>query len=85
MTYSIEKIAEKLGVHPSVIENYEEEWQAFGDEAEFFDESFFEYLSRTFAEYAFLQTAFQPGATASQCLEAYDEAYTAVEDIIGND
>lgn len=83
MTYSTITIAEKLGIHVSVVENYEEEWLAQEEEnirnnlppGECFDE----FLCRTFAECAFLMEALEADGNATQCLEAYDEIYTSME------
>jgi ActR/RegA family two-component response regulator len=83
MSFSTITIAEKLGMHVSVVENYEEEWVAQNVDLPEPDESFAEFLCRTFAECAFLVTATEGDGNAMECLEAYDEAYAAVELILG--
>ena len=82
MSFSTITIAEKLGIHISVVENYEEEWVAQNVGLPEPDESFVEFLCRTFAECAFLVEAAEGGGTAMECLEAYDEAYSTVEGIL---
>ena len=77
----LQKIADTLGFHLSVVENYYEEWEfenkQFGEEI-----SFTGYLCNVFAECAFLTEAAENGSNAMACLEAYDEAYTTVESIL---
>jgi hypothetical protein len=82
MSYSTITIAEKLGMHISVVENYEEEWAAQNVALPEPDESFEEFICRTFAECAFLVQATEGGGNAMECLEAYDEAYSTVEEIL---
>jgi hypothetical protein len=86
MDYSITDIAERLGIHTSVVENYEEEWKAQQDDQEedFITESFTDFLCRTFAECAFLCDAMS-GSNAMECLEAYDETYGNIEGILTDD
>ena len=86
MDYSLSDIAERLGFHISVVENYEEEWQAQQQEQEedFITESFTFFLCRTFAECSFLMTAIE-GGDAVGCLESYDEAYNNIENILRDD
>ena len=83
MSFSTITIAEKLGMHISVVENYEEEWVAQNVSLPEPDESFVEFLCRTFAECAFLMTATEGEGNAMECLEAYDEAYSEVGQILG--
>ena len=83
MSFSTITIADKLGIHISVVENYEEEWVEQNVGLPEPDESFEEFLCRTFAECAFLVTATEGDGNAMECLEAYDEAYAAVELILG--
>ena len=80
----LKEIAELLGLHPSVIDNYYEEWQFQEKESEedHYEVSFEDYLCNVFAECAFLTEAVENGSNAMACLEAYDEAYTAVESIL---
>jgi hypothetical protein len=82
MSFSTITIAEKLGIHPSVVENYEEEWVEQNVGLPEPDESFEEFICRTFAECAFLVEATEGGGNALECLEAYDEAYSTVEGIL---
>jgi hypothetical protein len=82
MSYSTITIAEKLGMHISVVENYEEEWVDQNVNLPEPDESFEEFICRTFAECAFLVQATEGGGNAMECLESYDEAYSAVESIL---
>jgi hypothetical protein len=82
MSYSTITIAEKLGMHISVVENYEEEWVDQNVNLPEPDESFEEFICRTFAECAFLVQATEGGGNAMECLEAYDEAYSTVEEIL---
>jgi hypothetical protein len=82
MSYSTITIAEKLGMHISVVENYEEEWVAQNVSLPEPDESFVEFLCRTFAECAFLIQATEGEGNAMECLEAYDEAYSVTEEIL---
>ena len=82
MSFSTITIAEKLGIHVSVVENYEEEWAAQNVTLPEPDESFEEFICRTFAECAFLVQATEGGGNAMECLEAYDEAYSTVEEIL---
>ena len=82
MSFSTITIAEKLGIHISVVENYEEEWVAENVGLPEPNESFEEFLCRTFAECAFLMTATEGEGNAMECLEAYDEAYSDVEEIL---
>ena len=79
MSFSTITIAEKLGIHISVVENYEEEWVDQNVNLPEPDESFEEFICRTFAECAFLVTAVEAEGNAMECLEAYDEAYSNVE------
>ena len=79
MDYSIAKIAEVLDLHVSVVENYEEEWSAVRDHSIGYDESFKEFLARTFADAAFLTEALENEGTAVECLEVYDEVYSSME------
>lgn len=83
MDYSLSDIAERLGLHVSVMENYEEEWQAqqHNQEEDFITESFTDFICRTFAECSFLMTAIE-GEDAVGCLESYDEAYNNIESIL---
>ena len=83
MSFSTITIAEKLGIHPSVVENYEEEWVELNIHLPEPDESFEEFICRTFAECAFLVQATEGNGNALECLEAYDEAYSSVEEILG--
>ena len=82
MSFSTITIAEKLGMHISVVENYEEEWVAQNVALPEPDESFVEFLCRTFAECAFLIQATEGEGNAMECLEAYDEAYSVTEEIL---
>jgi hypothetical protein len=82
MSFSTITIAEKLGMHISVVENYEEEWVAQNVSLPEPDESFVEFLCRTFAECAFLIQATEGEGNAMECLEAYDEAYSVTEEIL---
>jgi hypothetical protein len=82
MSFSTITIAEKLGMHISVVENYEEEWAAQNVALPEPDESFVEFLCRTFAECAFLIQATEGEGNAMDCLEAYDEAYSVTEEIL---
>jgi hypothetical protein len=86
MDYSTIAIADKLGIHASVVENYEEEWLAQEERNISYDlpptEGFEEFICRVFAECAFLVEATEGGGNAMQCLEAYDEAYSTVEEIL---
>jgi hypothetical protein len=82
MSFSTITIAEKLGMHISVVENYEEEWAAQNVALPEPDESFVEFLCRTFAECAFLIQATEGEGNAMECLEAYDEAYSVTEEIL---
>jgi len=84
--YDTTVIAEKLGIHISVITNYEEEWLAQQENVGEFDrESFVEYLSRSFAECAFLLQATEEGSNAMECLEVYDETYGVTNDLLTDD
>ena len=80
----LQKIADILGFHLSVIENYYEEWQfqEQGDDEDHYEVTFVDYLCNIFAECAFLTEAAENGSNAMACLEAYDEAYTTVEGIL---
>jgi hypothetical protein len=80
----LQKIADILGFHLSVIENYYEEWEFTNsaDEEDFHEATFVNYLCNIFAESAFLTEAAENGSNAMACLEAYDEAYTTVESIL---
>ena len=80
----LQKIADTLGFHLSVIENYYEEWQFQEKETEedHYEVTFVDYLCNIFAECAFLTEAAENGSNAMACLEAYDEAYRAVESIL---
>lgn len=80
----LKEIAELLGLHPSVIDNYYEEWQfqEKDTEEDHYEVSFEEYLCNVFAECAFLTEAAENGSNAMACLEAYDEVYTTVESIL---
>jgi len=82
MSFSTITIAEKLSLHISVVENYEEEWVAQNVGLPEPDESFEEFLCRTYAECAFLIQATEGDGNAMECLEAYDEAYSTVEEIL---
>jgi hypothetical protein len=82
MSFSTITIAEKLGIHVSVVENYEEEWVEQNVGLPEPDESFEEFICRTFAECAFLVQATEGGGNAMECLEAYDEAYSVTEEIL---
>jgi hypothetical protein len=82
MSYSTITIAEKLGMHISVVENYEEEWVEQNRALPEPDESFEEFICRTFAECAFLIEATENEGNAMQCLEMYDEAYSTIEEIL---
>ena len=82
MSFSTITIAEKLGIHISVVENYEEEWVEQNVGLPEPDESFEEFLCRTFAECAFLVEAVDEGANAMECLEAYDDAYSITEELL---
>jgi hypothetical protein len=82
MSFSTITIAEKLNLHISVVENYEEEWVAQNVSLPEPDESFVEFLCRTYAECAFLIQATEGDGNAMECLEAYDEAYSTVEGIL---
>jgi hypothetical protein len=82
MSFSTITIAEKLGIHISVVENYEEEWVEQNVGLPEPDESFEEFICRTFAECAFLVQATEGGGNAMECLEAYDEAYSVTEEIL---
>jgi hypothetical protein len=86
MDYSIPDIAERLGIHTSVVENYEEEWLAEqeNEEEDFITESFTDFLCRTFAECTFLLEAIA-GSEAMGCLEAYDETYGNIEGVLKDD
>jgi hypothetical protein len=86
MDYSIPDIAERLGIHTSVVENYEEEWLAEqeSEEEDFITESFTDFLCRTFAECTFLLEAIA-GSEAMVCLEAYDETYGNIEGVLTDD
>lgn len=86
MDYSIPDIAERLGIHTSVVENYEEEWLAEqeSEEEDFITESFTDFLCRTFAECTFLLEAIA-GSDAMNCLEAYDETYGNIEGVLSDD
>lgn len=80
MDYSLSDIAERLCLHVSVVENYEEEWLAQQDQVDedFMSESFYDFLCRTFAECAFLIHAVETEANAMECLEVYDETFTNI-------
>ena len=80
----LQKIADTLGFHLSVVENYYEEWQFQEKETEedHYEVTFVDYLCNIFAECAFLTEASENGSNAMACLEAYDEAYTTVEGIL---
>jgi len=82
MSFSTITIADKLGIHISVVENYEEVWVEQNVGLPEPDESFEEFLCRTFAECAFLIEATEAAGNAMQCLEAYDEAYSVTEQIL---
>jgi hypothetical protein len=86
MDYSIPDIAERLGIHTSVVENYEEEWlfQQKNIESEFIPESFIDFICRTFAECSFNCEAMS-GSDAMGCLEAYDETYGNIEGVLTDD
>lgn len=83
MDYSLSDISERLGLHASVVENYEEEWlaQQENQEEDFITESFTDFICRTFAECSFLMTAIE-GEDAVGCLESYDEAYNNIEGLL---
>lgn len=80
----LQKIADILGFHLSVVENYYEEWEFENNAAEedHYEVTFVDYLCNIFAESAFLTEAAENGSNAMACLEAYDEAYTTVESIL---
>ena len=82
----LQKIADILGLHPSVIDNYYEEWEFENNAAEedHYEVTFVDYLCNVFAECAFLTEAAENGSNALACLEAYDEAYTNVESILAS-
>jgi hypothetical protein len=82
MSFSTITLAKKLNLHISVVENYEEEWVEQNVGLPEPDESFEEFLCRTYAECAFLIQATEGDGNAMECLEAYDEAYSAVEEIL---
>ena len=88
MDHSVTAIAERLGLHLSVVENYEEEWRAQEERNISYDlpptETFEEFLCRTFAECAFLVEATEAEGNAMQCLEAYDDVYCQLEEILGS-
>lgn len=75
----IDDIAGLLLVHYSVVENFLEEWEQQTEDGG--DETFFEFLCRTFADAAFAVTATLPDMTAVDCLEAYDQQYTELENL----
>lgn len=78
------KIAELLGLHPSVVDNYYEEWQYQEKEQceDHYEVTFVDYLCNIFAECAFLTEAIETEGNAMACLEAFDDAYTTVESIL---
>jgi len=80
----LQKIADILGFHLSVVENYYEEWEFENNAAEedHYEVTFVDYLCNIFAESAFLTEAAENGSNAMACLEAYDEAYTTIESIL---
>jgi hypothetical protein len=85
MALPIDDIASRLELHPSVIENYEEEWKAQQEELlgdEFTGETFVEFMCRAFAESAFLMTAIESNGTAVECLESYDEVYHLTQELL---
>ena len=85
MTLTNEQIAERLEIHPSVVDNFEEEWQAQNEDfpgSDFVGETFIEFMCRTFAESAFLMRAIECKGTAVECLESYDDAYSLTEEIL---
>lgn len=86
MTYSIKEIADALDIQESVVENYEEEWLAQEERNISYElpptETFKEFLCRVFAECAFLVEATETKANAMECLEAYDEIYSEMEEIL---
>jgi hypothetical protein len=82
MSFSTITLAKKLNLHISVVENYEEEWVEQNVGLPEPDESFEEFLCRTYAECAFLIQATEGDGNAMECLEAYDEAYSAVEELL---
>jgi hypothetical protein len=82
MDYSLSKLAETLDIDISVLENYEEEWSAVKDHSINYDETFKEFLCRTFADAAFLTEAIENKGTAVECLEVYDEVYSSMEMIL---
>jgi hypothetical protein len=83
MDYSIPDIADRLGIHISVVDNYEEEWIAQQDnqDEDFISETFIDFICRTFAECAFNCEAMS-GSDAMGCLEAYDETYSNIEGVL---
>ena len=83
----LKEIAELLGLHPSVIDNYYEEWEFQEKEIDedHFKVTFKEYLCNVFAEGAFLTEAAENGSNAMACLEAYDETYGYIEGILTDD
>jgi len=78
------EIAKRLRIHPSVIDNYYEEWQfeQKEDDEDYYQVSFLDFLCNEFAECAFLTEAAENGSDAMACLEAYDDAYQTVEAIL---
>jgi hypothetical protein len=70
--------ADHFSIKESVVENLYEEYEL---EAEAFDYdiSFFEFLVEEFAQAAYLNTALRRGDVV-ECLEAYDNVYTALTD-----
>lgn len=82
----LEEIAELLRLHPSVIDNYYEEWQfqEKNNDEDYYSMTFKEYLCNVYAECAFLTEAVENGSNALACLEAYDEAYECIAAVLTN-
>ena len=80
------EIAELLDLHPSVIDNYYEEWQfqEKNNEEDYYEMPFKEYLCTKFAEHAFLSEAAKKYSNAMACLEAYDDEYQCIDGILTN-
>jgi len=85
MELSIEEIADRLEIQPSVVENYYEEWSFKQDSDlsnDHYEGTFVEYMCDVFAEAAFLMNAIENKGDAVDCLEAFDEAYTLTQEIL---
>lgn len=81
----IPEIAERLNIHISVMENYEEEWlyqQEQIDKSFEPHESFEDFMCNVYAEAAFLIEATEKQGTVVECLGAYDKAYRIIEDLL---